>query len=231
MIETGQTGFGAPPVWERIRWQSDRFSGDVRVPVLGRHNVLNVLAAVAVGLELDISPESIGEGLARFKGIGRRFELKGDVDGVLVMDDYGHHPTEIARTLEAARAHFARPMRVVFQPHRYSRTQMLLDEFAGAFDEAESQAREALSLYRKEYAETDHFVATTKLTLAKVLHGKGNSEEAAAMLPRAIDALETQGGRLGGSKASLSGFRAEFASYYWDYLDLLVEVLQAPAQP
>jgi UDP-N-acetylmuramate--alanine ligase len=120
----------------RFRWENAHHAGEVDMPILGRHNVLNALAAVAVGLELDLTPDAIGAGLQRFQGIGRRFEIKGEVDGVLVMDDYGHHPTEIARTLEAARDHFGRRLRVVFQPHRYSRTQLLLEEFGAAFDAA-----------------------------------------------------------------------------------------------
>ncbi len=125
------------PGGTRFRWRSERFSGELELPVLGRHNVLNALAAVAVGLELDIGAEAIGKGLQASQGVGRRFEIKGEVEGVLVMDDYGHHPTEIARTLEAAREHFDRRLRVVFQPHRFSRTRMLADEFGPAFDAAD----------------------------------------------------------------------------------------------
>jgi len=121
----------------RFRWRNARESGELELPLLGRHNVLNALAAIAVGLELDIPPAAIQRGLAAFQGVGRRLECKGEVAGVLVMDDYGHHPTEIARTLEAAREHFGRRLRVVFQPHRYSRTRLLADEFGAAFDAAD----------------------------------------------------------------------------------------------
>ena len=121
----------------RFRWRTERFSGEMDIPVLGRHNVLNALAAVAVGLELGLPPDDIELGLGRFQGIGRRFEVKGETGGILVMDDYGHHPTEIARTLEAAREHFGRTLRVVFQPHRYTRTQLLADDFGEAFDAAD----------------------------------------------------------------------------------------------
>lgn len=120
----------------RFRWESPTLAGEVDMPVLGRHNVLNALAAVAVGLELDLAPEAIARGLAAFRGVGRRFEVKGEVGGVLVMDDYGHHPTEIAATLAAARRHFGRPLRVVFQPHRFSRTELMHAEFGTAFDDA-----------------------------------------------------------------------------------------------
>ncbi len=125
------------PGGTRFRWRSARFEGELELPVLGRHNVLNALAAIAVGLELDITAEDIGKGLQTFQGVDRRFEIKGEVDGILIMDDYGHHPTEIASTLEAAREHFDRRLRVVFQPHRYSRTQMLAAEFGPAFDAAD----------------------------------------------------------------------------------------------
>jgi len=122
----------------RFAWKTKDFRGEVELPVLGEHNLLNALAAIAVGLELDLAPEAIARGLGRFQGVGRRFDVKGEAGGVLVVDDYGHHPTEIEATLEALARHFQRPLRVVFQPHRYSRTQLLADEFPPAFDPAES---------------------------------------------------------------------------------------------
>jgi len=121
----------------RFAWKTRSLSGDVELPILGEHNLLNALAAIAVGLELDLPAEAIARGLGRFQGVGRRFDVKGEAGGVLVVDDYGHHPTEIAATLEALAKHFERPLRVVFQPHRYSRTQLLLDEFPLAFDAAD----------------------------------------------------------------------------------------------
>jgi len=121
----------------RFSWKTTSFSGEVELPILGEHNLLNALAAIAVGLELDLSPEAIARGLGRFQGVGRRFDVKGEAGGVLVVDDYGHHPTEIAATLEALRRHFQRPLKVVFQPHRFSRTQLLMDEFPAAFDVAD----------------------------------------------------------------------------------------------
>src|SRR5262249_54744857 len=101
-----------------------------------RHNALNALAAVAVGLELEIAFEHIAESLGGFRGVGRRFELRGEVAGVRVVDDYGHHPTEIAATLAAARGLGGRVL-VVFQPHRYTRTQTLKDEFGRCFGDAD----------------------------------------------------------------------------------------------
>ena len=103
--------------------------GELRLQVPGRHSVQNALAAVAVGLELDIPFDRIRTGLADFQGVERRFQHYGDVHGIRVVDDYGHHPTEIAAVLAAARA--ARPGRIVvaFQPHRYTRTRDLMREF------------------------------------------------------------------------------------------------------
>lgn len=107
--------------------------GIVRLAVPGRHSVYNSLAAVAVGLELDVPFAKIVKALARFRGVDRRFQLKGVVRGARVVDDYGHHPTEIQATLAAAREGFGARTIVVFQPHRYSRTRALLEEFGRAF--------------------------------------------------------------------------------------------------
>jgi len=103
----------------------------------GVHNVRNAAAAAAVGLYVGLSPEQIRQGLAGFQGVGRRFEVKAVVGGVTLIDDYGHHPTEIRATLEAARQCAFRRLLVCFQPHRYSRTQWLWEEFTGAFDLAD----------------------------------------------------------------------------------------------
>ncbi|HET6900309.1 MAG TPA: UDP-N-acetylmuramate--L-alanine ligase [Vicinamibacteria bacterium] len=108
--------------------------GKVELAVPGAHNVLNSLAAVAVGLELAVSFESIRQGLAAFTGVDRRFQIRGDAGGILVVDDYGHHPTEIRATLETLRGRAgSRRTVVLFQPHRYTRTQHLWDEFCRAF--------------------------------------------------------------------------------------------------
>src|ERR1051326_7135236 len=108
----------------------------LRVP--GKHNVYNSLAAIATGLELDVPFDTIAHALAEFSGAERRFQFKGDEKGVTVVDDYGHHPTEIKATLSAAR--IGAPNRrivVLFQPHRYTRTNDLMDEFASAFNNAD----------------------------------------------------------------------------------------------
>ncbi len=112
--------------------------GEFHLQVPGHHNVLNATAAVSVGVGLDLDPERIREGLENFGGVDRRFQLKGRVGGVSVIDDYGHHPTEIRATLAAARDCRFNKVHVVFQPHRYTRTRDLLDEFAAAFDDADT---------------------------------------------------------------------------------------------
>jgi UDP-N-acetylmuramate--alanine ligase len=106
-------------------------------PLAGEHNVRNALAALAVALELEVPFSVAAEALARFPGIERRFETKGEAAGVRVVDDYGHHPAEIRATLAAARQLHPGRVVVVFQPHRYSRTQLLFDDFATAFHQAD----------------------------------------------------------------------------------------------
>jgi len=113
--------------------------GAFSLGVPGHHMVLNALAAIGIALELDVEPDVIRASLSSFTGADRRFHLKGERGGVLVVDDYGHHPTEIAATLAAARAGFPeRRLVAAFQPHRYSRTKALLEEFGTAFFEADS---------------------------------------------------------------------------------------------
>jgi UDP-N-acetylmuramate--alanine ligase len=110
--------------------------GSLVLNVPGRHNLSNALAAVAVALELDLPFAQIASGLQEFRGAERRFEVKGEPNGILVVDDYGHHPTEIAAVLDAARA-LRRKIHVVFQPHRYSRTAALLPDFGPALSGAD----------------------------------------------------------------------------------------------
>jgi UDP-N-acetylmuramate--alanine ligase len=110
--------------------------GPLTLPVPGRHNLQNALAAIAVGLELDVPFERIVAGLKDFHGAERRFDIRGEPNGILVVDDYGHHPTEIAAVLAAARA-FNRRIIVAFQPHRFSRTASLMDAFGPALAAAD----------------------------------------------------------------------------------------------
>jgi len=112
--------------------------GEFHLHVPGLHNVLNATAAIAVGVGLELRIEQIRAGLENFRGVDRRFQLRGNVAGVSVIDDYGHHPTEIRATLAAARQCGFRKVHVVFQPHRYTRTRDLLDQFATAFPDADS---------------------------------------------------------------------------------------------
>jgi UDP-N-acetylmuramate--alanine ligase len=147
-----ESRYGAPGSVTRDagHWQFEvNYKGLVLGPfalhVPGRHNVLNATAAVAIGVQLGISPDGIAAGLASFRGVDRRFQVKGTVRGVTVVDDYGHHPTEILATLRAARdAGYAR-VHVLFQPHRYTRTRDLQPEFARAFADADSL--EVLDIY------------------------------------------------------------------------------------
>src|SRR5260370_21298554 len=111
--------------------------GRVTIPTPGVHVALNSLAAIAVALEVGISFERAAAALAKFGGISRRFEIKGEAAGRIVLDDYAHHPAEVRATLGAARAAFKRRVVVVFQPHRYTRLRDLFDEFLGAFDDAD----------------------------------------------------------------------------------------------
>jgi len=123
----------------RVRY-GERDLGAFRLSVPGAHNVLNATAAIAVGLGLDIAVPAIHDALENFRGVDRRFQLKGTAAGVAVVDDYGHHPTEIRATLAAARQCGYKRVHVIFQPHRYTRTQALLDEFATAFNAADAVA-------------------------------------------------------------------------------------------
>jgi UDP-N-acetylmuramate--alanine ligase len=109
----------------------------LRLPIPGRHNLQNALAAVAVGLELGLDARAVAEALATFPGADRRFQRLGEAAGVLVIDDYGHHPTEIRAVLDAARASLGRRLIVAFQPHRYSRTARLMDRFGPALSQAD----------------------------------------------------------------------------------------------
>ena len=111
--------------------------GEFHLNIPGEHNILNATAAIAVALELHVEPDVIREGLRKFTGVGRRFEVRGIANGVTVVDDYGHHPTEIRATLAAAKSCCRGKMHVLFQPHRYSRTFHLLDDFARAFHQAD----------------------------------------------------------------------------------------------
>ena len=115
----------------------DQDLGWFELSVPGVHNINNSLAAVAVARELDLDLEVVRKALKDFSGVQRRFQVKGETGGILIVDDYGHHPTEVKATLAAAASGLDRRVVVVFQPHRYTRTQHLLEEFFTAFNQAD----------------------------------------------------------------------------------------------
>lgn len=131
VVDTGETN-----IFEV--WQNGQILGMVQLPQPGIHNILNALAAIGVALACDIPFAVCAKALAEFKGVGRRFERRGEKNGVTVVDDYGHHPAEIAATLAAARTVFQkRRLVAAFQPHRFSRTQALFDDFCHVFCQAD----------------------------------------------------------------------------------------------
>jgi UDP-N-acetylmuramate--alanine ligase len=153
--------------------------GKLELSVPGHHNLMNAAAALAAGIVLDQAPAEMIDGLATFKGAGRRFEIKGTVNGIRVIDDYGHHPTEIEVTLTAARR-FAGEGRliVVFQPHRYSRTKAFIDNFATTLDLAD----EVIVL--EIYAASEKPIAgiSSEAIVEKMTRGK--------FIPNFIDAVD-----------------------------------------
>ena len=166
-----------------------RVLGAFMLHVPGRHNVLNATAAIAIGTQLEIAAETISAALTEFRGVDRRFQVKGTVRGVTVVDDYGHHPTEIRATLAAARDCDYQRVHVIFQPHRYTRTRDLMEEFACAFDAADSV--ELLDIYA---ASEDPIPGIDAQTLAArvgrpQVHYAGTVREAIA----AVTARATEG--------------------------------------
>ncbi len=142
--------------------------GPLELQVPGLHNVLNATAAVAIGAQLEIAPEAIASGLRSFRGVDRRFQVKGCVRGVTVVDDYGHHPTEIRATLRAAKECGYGGVHVIFQPHRYTRTRDLMEEFGHAFDDAASV--QVLDIYA---ASEEAIPGITAQALAETIHCEG----------------------------------------------------------
>jgi UDP-N-acetylmuramate--alanine ligase len=177
-IERGQNG-----ALQRfaIEYKKSRF-GEFELVVPGRHNALNATAAVAVGAEFDIPPAAIAQGLREFRGVDRRFQRKGIVGGVTVVDDYGHHPTEIRATLAAARDCGFNRIHVIFQPHRYSRTRDLMDDFSTAFADADSL--QVLDIYA---ASEEPIPGITGDVLAsRILEAHGGDVEYAAGFEAAV---------------------------------------------
>jgi UDP-N-acetylmuramate--alanine ligase len=131
-IELTAQGSRARAIWK------GRVVGTLELQVPGHHNLLNAAGTLALGLALELNPVALLTGLHSFRGAGRRFELKATVNGIRIIDDYGHHPTEISVTLDAARRYADNGrVLVIFQPHRYSRTQAFLNQFASSLDKAD----------------------------------------------------------------------------------------------
>ena len=151
----------------------------------GRHNLLNATAAVAIGVQLGIAPEKIAAGLESFRGVDRRFQVKGVERGVTVVDDYGHHPTEIKATLQAARECGYGRVLVLFQPHRFTRTRDLMEDFAGAFGDADSV--QVLDIYAAsekpiEGVTGEALAARVREVSGKLVAYAGSMDEAVARL-------------------------------------------------
>ena len=158
--------------------------GEFTLHVPGMHNVLNATAAIAVGVGLDVGVEAIRAALDQFRGVDRRFQLRGRVAGVSVIDDYGHHPTEIKATLAAARSCGFRKVHVVFQPHRYTRTRDLIEEFTTAFGDADSLF--VLDIYA---ASEKPIEGVSGEELARAIREKGGrSAQYAGSFPDAVSA-------------------------------------------
>jgi len=159
--------------------------GPFELHVPGRHNVLNATAAVAIGVQLGLSPEKIAAGLATFRGVDRRFQVRGVERGVTVIDDYGHHPTEIRATLQAARECGYGRVLVLFQPHRFTRTRDLMEDFAGAFGDAD--AVQVLDIYA---ASESPIEGITGETLAAAIQAKNRGRVTyAASMAEAVERL------------------------------------------
>jgi UDP-N-acetylmuramate--alanine ligase len=159
--------------------------GPLELHVPGRHNVLNATAAVAIAHQLGVDAEKIALGLSHFRGVDRRFQLRGTASGITVVDDYGHHPTEIRATLAAARECGYKKIHVVFQPHRFSRTLDLLDQFTGAFRDADTVI--VLPIYA---ASEEPIPGVTAERLAARIEGP--QVQYASDFPAAIAAVATQ---------------------------------------
>jgi len=164
--------------------------GAMEIAMPGLHNVYNSLAAVATGLELGVPFGDMARALREFEGISRRFEIKGEVNNVLVLDDYGHHPAEIKTTLAAASSRWDRRLVVLFQPHRYTRTQKLGDQFGQSFHDADVLL--VTSIYPASEEPIEGVTGETVVEAAR-RHGHGRCEYAEgleAIRERALEIIE-----------------------------------------
>jgi UDP-N-acetylmuramate--alanine ligase len=152
-------------------WWQDQSLGKVHLNMPGTHNVYNALAAIAVGMELEIPFSTIKKALEGFTGVGRRFELKGEVGGVTIIDDYAHHPEEIRASLAAAKGLGKERILTLFQPHRYTRTRDLFEEFLSAFAQADELF--VTDIYP---AGEDPIPGVSAETLCQSIGGQGGTE-------------------------------------------------------
>ncbi|HYX43013.1 MAG TPA: cyanophycin synthetase, partial [Pyrinomonadaceae bacterium] len=170
-------------------WQGKETVGDVELNRPGLHNIYNALAAVAIGFELGVPFDVIAQALAGYTGVNLRFQFKGEAAGVLIIDDYGHHPTEVRATLAAAKVGSkGRRMVVLFQPHRYTRTRDQMDEFARAFNNAD------VLLVTDIYAASeDPIPGITAETLTEAIRSYGHKNAAyVGNLETAVKALVSE---------------------------------------
>jgi len=181
--EDAGTRVGHPLNRFRVRYRGHDL-GEFTLHVPGLHNVLNATAAIAVGVGLDVGVEAIRTALEQFRGVDRRFQLRGQAAGVSVIDDYGHHPTEIKATLAAARQCGFSKVHVIFQPHRYTRTRDLMEEFTTAFGDADSLF--VLDIYAASEKPIDGI--TGEILAQRIREKKGKSVEYVGSFADAVSA-------------------------------------------
>src|SRR5450432_1506978 len=180
------TRVGHPLNQFRVRYRGEDL-GEFTLHVPGVHNILNATAAIAVGVGLDVPVDAIRAALDQFRGVDRRFQLRGQVAGVSVIDDYGHHPTEIKATLAAARQCGFRKIHVIFQPHRYTRTRDLMEEFTSAFDDADSLI--VLDIYAASEKPIDGI--TGEILAQRIREKSGKTVEYASSFADAVTSAAT----------------------------------------
>src|SRR6266849_4175983 len=168
----------------RVRFR-DLDLGEFHLGVAGKHNVMNAMAAIGVALELKVAPDVIRLGLAMFTGVERRFQIRGKERDITVIDDYGHHPTEIRATLAAARLCGYRRIHVIFQPHRYTRTYHLMDEFARSFMQADRLY--VLDIYAASEKPIEG--VTAEALVERIRQFGHHSPEYVGTISRAVDAV------------------------------------------
>jgi UDP-N-acetylmuramate--alanine ligase len=183
-IEAGEIGCGHFSSDFRLRYRTTDI-GRFHLGIPGRHNVLNAMAAVAVAMELEVKPDTIREALGTFSGVDRRFQVRGKERGITVIDDYGHHPTEIKATLDGARGCGFGRVHVLFQPHRFTRTFHLMDEFARAFHQADTVF--VMDIYAASEKPIEG--VTAEVLVERIRQFGHRSVEYVGTIDRGIDAL------------------------------------------